>query len=82
MNGLKQKLLKELEGEVAKENAEIKRLKDDISGEMFAKSTVTGGLFSNAARNACDKRANAARNKINIIEQRSAWKKEMLSKYK
>ena len=82
MTEIKKQILEELEAELAKDDAKMKELQETIRGEMFAKSTVRGGLFSNAARDACDKRAEAAKKQKDAIEKASAWKREMLSKYR
>lgn len=66
---------------VKKKKAVIKELKETVSSEMFLRSTVTGGAFSTAARNACDARVNAARQKIAVVKEGMAWQEEMLNKY-
>ena len=60
---LRTQILQELKEASDKEQEQMKKLSDDISAEMFAKSTVTGGAFANSARKACDNRADAARKK-------------------
>ena len=81
MNNLKSLILEELEDDVKKEDELIKKLEEKRSGTLFAKSTITGGAFSTAARNSCDKEISEIENQINNVKQRSAWKRKMLSKY-
>lgn len=82
MSYTKRSLLKEIADDVAKEDEQIKKLKEDISSAMFLKSTVTGGPFADTARRGCDKDAQEARKKIEYIEKKSKWKRDMLAKYK
>ncbi len=80
---IRELLLKELREAVDKENALIKQYNDDVSNEMFCRSTVSGnGALANVARNACEKRANEARRKKEAVEAEAKWKKEMLAKYR
>lgn len=78
---LKGQIRQELMDVVKKKKAVIKELEETVSSEMFLRSTVTGGAFSTAARNACDARANAARQKIAVVKEGMAWQEEMLNKY-
>ena len=78
----KEKLLKELEKEINNDKKQIKELEEKVKDEMFLKSTVNGGAFSNMARNACDRRANAATGQKLRIKERLDWEEEMVSKYK
>lgn len=64
-----------------KKKAVIKELEETVSSEMFLRSTVTGWAFSTAARDACDARANATRQKIAVVKAGMAWQEEMLNKY-
>ena len=80
-NNLKDMLLQELTDFVEKSEKEIKELKEEINTQMFLKSTVNGGAFATAAINACNRRADAARRKIQVIEAKTKWHKEMLEKY-
>lgn len=79
---LKDQIRQELMDAVEKKKAIIKELEETVRSEMFFRSTVTGGAFSTAARNACDARANAARQKITVVKAGMAWQEEMLNKYK
>jgi hypothetical protein len=79
---LRDMLLQELKEAVEREDALVKKYSDEISAEMFAKSTVPDGAFATTARAACAKRAEDARVKKAAIEAQSKWKKEMLSKYR
>lgn len=81
-HSLRVQILKELTESVEKKRKAIKELDEKVSSEMFLKSTVTGGAFSTAARNACDSRAAAARQQANLIRSQNAWGEEMLTKYK
>lgn len=81
-NELKRQLLEELKEEVAKSNARIRELEEKIITQRLLKSTVRDTLGANSARKACDKRAQEARERMKIVENEVAWKKEMLSKYK
>ena len=78
---LREQLLAELrqQNEIAQET--IKRLKEQINSEAFARSTVNGGAFASAARDACDKRIQNATQAKNRIEQQNKWISEMLSLY-
>ena len=79
---LKEQILQELNEAVGKKNAILKELEEAVRSEMFLKSTVTGGLFADAARNACEARADAARRKISSVKAGMAWQEEMIKKYK
>lgn len=72
----------ELKDEYDQKQTEIRRYREKIEDEMFLKSTVTGGLFSGAARNACDKRANEAAMKKRQLENEISWIKKTLDTYK
>lgn len=78
---LREQIIKEIKDNVAKKNAEIDYLNYVVNNEIFLKSTVKGGVLASAAQNACDKRANSAQQKINVIKDEMAWHKEMLQKY-
>lgn len=78
---LREQILQELREEAAKADAKIKDYDDTIHAEMFARSTITGGPFSNAARSACETRAQQARNQKAAVERSISWIKEMLAKY-
>lgn len=82
IHSLRVQILKELTESVEKKRKAIKELDEKASSEMFLRSTVTGGAFSTAARNACDSRAAAAQQKASLIRSQNAWGEEMLKKYK
>lgn len=81
-HSLRTQIFKELTESVEKKRKVIKELDEKASAEMLLKSTVTGGVFSPAARNACDSRAAAARQQASLIRSQNAWGEEMLKKYK
>lgn len=79
---LRTQILQELREASDKAKAEMQKYSDDISTEMFAKSTVSGGLFADSARKSCDKRADEARKKRDAVEKANKWNSEMLLKYR
>lgn len=81
MDDLRKTILKELRDEVDKADALIKDLEETVSANMFEKTTHNAGLFAGAARNACQSRADTAREKIEYVKKQSRWARKMLEKY-
>lgn len=79
---LKEQLLSELSQQNEIAQKEIKDLESTISGEMFAQSTLSGGLIAAMAESACDSRIQRAQTQKDEIKKQNAWISEMLSKYK
>lgn len=78
---LRDQLLSELRQQDDIAQAKIKKLEEDISGEAFLISTLQDGVFAGVARNACQKRMEAASAEKDRIKQQNSWISEMLSKY-
>ncbi len=78
---LREQLLSELRQQNEIAQAKIKKLNDDISGEVFLLSTLQEGLLAGVARNTCQKRMQAASAEKDQIKQQNSWVSEMLSKY-
>lgn len=78
---LRQQILKELKKSYDADLKKIKELENTASFERMAGASCRGAL-SNAARNACEKRAEAALDQSRAIKAKSSWKKEMIAKYK
>ena len=78
---VKEKVIEELKELCSDAEAEKKKLEDKIDTEELCRNGVTGGLFAQAAINACDKRIEEYRRQMSVVENSIKWFEQVMRLY-